>query len=417
MPRVCAAHAASRPRSRRSPCRPPPMRRPGRSTTGRSSTRRAASTSRGASRSCAVRDASGDVVVAAPPRQAARFRMRPQAAAGPLPGHQLPAPCDGNCGFARPARGPLLSPRARPLRRAHRGEGPVRPGRGCTMTRQALPARFPPRRAHPRGAALPARAAAAINSWALIDTLGPAARTSRRTASYVIGQPREGDAARRLPARHRQPDAGRRRARACSGPMITVSVERRCRQRSTTASATPRSTRSPGSRGMTQLLRGRLLGQRPLQRRGPGALLQPHRPAGPAALARLRARPPVLDRLLPALGLLALRRHAARLQDLLQGRLARHGAPASSCTRRRCSSAADTRFSMAVLTDGNPSHEYGTETLRGVAQRIFRAAAPTARRADPRRPARRHPPRRARGRAPLRARDPREPRLPHASTT
>jgi hypothetical protein len=30
------------------------------------------------------------------------------------------------------------------------------------------------------------------------------------------------------------------------------------------------------------------------------------------------------------------------------------------------------RFSMAVLTDGNPSHDYGTETLRGVAQRIFR---------------------------------------------
>jgi hypothetical protein len=30
------------------------------------------------------------------------------------------------------------------------------------------------------------------------------------------------------------------------------------------------------------------------------------------------------------------------------------------------------RFSLAVLTDGNPSHEYGTETLRGVARRIFR---------------------------------------------
>ncbi|HLM08764.1 MAG TPA: M15 family metallopeptidase [Thermoleophilaceae bacterium] len=31
------------------------------------------------------------------------------------------------------------------------------------------------------------------------------------------------------------------------------------------------------------------------------------------------------------------------------------------------------RLSMAVLTDGNPSHEYGTATLRGVARRIFRA--------------------------------------------
>ena len=30
-----------------------------------------------------------------------------------------------------------------------------------------------------------------------------------------------------------------------------------------------------------------------------------------------------------------------------------------------------TRVSMAVLTDGNRSHDYGTETLRGVAQRVF----------------------------------------------
>lgn len=29
------------------------------------------------------------------------------------------------------------------------------------------------------------------------------------------------------------------------------------------------------------------------------------------------------------------------------------------------------RFSMVVLTDGNPSHRYGTQTLRGVARRIF----------------------------------------------
>jgi D-alanyl-D-alanine dipeptidase len=51
-----------------------------------------------------------------------------------------------------------------------------------------------------------------------------------------------------------------------------------------------------------------------------------------------------------------------------------------------------TRVSMAVLTDGNPSHEYGTETLRGVAERLFRrpakrsgatASAATAGAADP----------------------------------
>ena len=37
--------------------------------------------------------------------------------------------------------------------------------------------------------------------------------------------------------------------------------------------------------------------------------------------------------------------------------------------------AGGTRFSMALLTDANPSHEYGTETLRGVAKRIFRPRA------------------------------------------
>jgi hypothetical protein len=30
------------------------------------------------------------------------------------------------------------------------------------------------------------------------------------------------------------------------------------------------------------------------------------------------------------------------------------------------------RFSLAVLTDGDPSHDYGTATLRGVAARLFR---------------------------------------------
>jgi D-alanyl-D-alanine dipeptidase len=36
------------------------------------------------------------------------------------------------------------------------------------------------------------------------------------------------------------------------------------------------------------------------------------------------------------------------------------------------------RVSMAVLSDGNPSHDYGTATLRGAAQRIFGARASTA---------------------------------------
>lgn len=40
-----------------------------------------------------------------------------------------------------------------------------------------------------------------------------------------------------------------------------------------------------------------------------------------------------------------------------------------------------TRVSLAVLTDGDPSHDYGTATLRGVARRIFDEPASTARHA------------------------------------
>jgi D-alanyl-D-alanine dipeptidase len=40
------------------------------------------------------------------------------------------------------------------------------------------------------------------------------------------------------------------------------------------------------------------------------------------------------------------------------------------------------RFSLAVLTDGNPSHDYGTATLRGAAARLFGADGAAARR-DP----------------------------------
>jgi len=42
-----------------------------------------------------------------------------------------------------------------------------------------------------------------------------------------------------------------------------------------------------------------------------------------------------------------------------------------------------TRVSMAVLIDGNPSHEYGTETLQGVAQRVFGRHAAAAQETDP----------------------------------
>jgi hypothetical protein len=32
----------------------------------------------------------------------------------------------------------------------------------------------------------------------------------------------------------------------------------------------------------------------------------------------------------------------------------------------------DRRVSLAILTTGNPSHPYGTETIRGIAKRLLR---------------------------------------------
>jgi zinc D-Ala-D-Ala dipeptidase len=40
------------------------------------------------------------------------------------------------------------------------------------------------------------------------------------------------------------------------------------------------------------------------------------------------------------------------------------------------------RVSLAVLTDGNPTHDFGTDTIRGAAERAFRGVPPAARSAD-----------------------------------
>ena len=84
---------------------------------------------------------------------------------------------------------------------------------------------------------------------------------------------------------------------------------------------------------------------------------------GPRAV---RARSALLDRELPALGLLPLLARRG-VQDLLQGRLAWNGA-GQLVHEAALFERGDTRISMAVLTDGNPSHEYGTNAARGCAR-------------------------------------------------
>ena len=245
------------------------------------------------------------------------------------------------------------------------------PGMHDEPPRAACP--LPVAAADPGGAALSARPR---RGQLMVRDRQLGARARLRAPPRVRErEPREGDAAHVLPARDRQPDAGRRRARGARADDHRL-LERR-RGHDLLPRRRRRAVPARQGRGHEELLRRRLLGERPLQRRGPGAALQPDRQADPAALARLRARPPVLDRLLPALGLLALRRRGG-VQDVLQGRLARDR-PGPARARGGAVRARGTRFSMAVLTDGNPSHEYGTETLQRGGAAGVRCAARTAR--------------------------------------
>ena len=229
--------------------------------------------------------------------------------------------------------------------------------------------------------------------------LGPAARL-RAAPGVREREPREGDAARGLPARHRQPHADAAE-RASLGPMITESsndaadtIYYRVGDAAlydVAKRAGMRASRSPAT-GATRT-------SAPRTRRASSTAST----GWSRALARLRARPPVLDRLLPALGLLALRSRAG-FRTFFKGGW-RGTAPASSCTRRRCSSA----VTRASRWRCSPTATRRTTTARrrcgawrsaifapagGLGPRP-RAGAGGGRHA-------RHPPRRPRRRPPLR---------------
>ena len=240
------------------------------------------------------------------------------AGSGPLHGDQLPATLRRQLRDARPAHRPLRAARADPLRRPDRGgaEGPSRPP--LHDEPQGTAGALPTRRACARGPALAARA----RRQQLVGALGlvGAHAQLRAAARLREREPGEGDAAGGVPARHRQPSAGCRRARLARSDDHGL-VERRGGHRLLPRRRRgPVPARSPG--WDAQLLGGRLLGERPVQRTGSGALLQQDRQARSEGLARVRPRASVLDREPPALGLFALL-DRGRLQDVLQGRLAR----------------------------------------------------------------------------------------------
>ena len=282
-------------------------------------------------------------------------------------------PCDGNCGLLDPPTDRCARRGADPLGRAHRGGRQGAPGPRLHDEPQGAARALPADRAHPGGAALAALARG--HQLVVADRLlGPAAWL-RAASDLREREPGEGHAAGGVPARHRQARPGRRRARLARPDDHGV-VERRGghdllpRRRRRALQARPAGRDE-------ELLGGRLLGERPLQRRGPGALLQPDRQAGPEGLAPVRARAAVVDRELPALGLLTLLARR-RVQDVLQGRLARDGSRAAR------SRGGAVRARRHAHLDGRAHRREPVARVRhgdaaGVAQRLFRRAPAAAR--------------------------------------
>lgn len=241
----------------------------------------------------------------------------------------------------------------------------TRPGRGCWMTRHAFPARFPSA-ARVRAVRRFLRGRAGINSWALVDSWGrPRGFAPNRV--YVSGSVVKAMllAAYLRRVGNRMPDAGERTS---LDPMITSS-----------------------SNAAADAIYNRV-GDAPLYEVARRAGMTRFSVAGYWANARFSAADQArlfraIDRLVPR----ASRAYARRLLSSIVP-WQRWGFSRFSLARGfrtffkggwRTTGAGwlvheaalfergDTRVSMAVLTDGNPSHEYGTETLRGVARRIF----------------------------------------------
>ena len=312
-----------------------------------------------------VLDAGGEPVVRRRVKHRARFTMHRQLPPGTYRVVSYQLPCNGNCRLLDPPAD-RCSKRVRILSdgltevTAH-----VRPHRGCRMSRRALPARFPPVE-RIQAVQRYLRTRGALNSWALIDSWGRlhgfAHERIYATASVVK--------AMLLVAYLRQ--IGNRMPsdseRATLGPMITIS-----------------------SNDAATAIYNRL-GDGPLVELARLGGMKRFSIAGHWGNAHFSAEDQA--RLFNGIDLLAPRASRAYARSLLSS-IADHqrwgfsrfsqargfetffkGGWRETATGQLVHEAAlfergDTRISMAVLTDGNPSHEHGTETLRGVAERIF----------------------------------------------
>ena len=303
-----------------------------------------------------VRGIRGKLVVA---KRTSRpiFRMQRRLGPGRYTVISYQRPCAGNCGMLDP-------PTDRCARRVRVLSGGltevavhVRPGRRCTMSRHALPARFPPL-SRVRAVQGWLRTRSGSNSWALVDSWG-------RMHSFAPGRVYVSASlvkAMLLVAylrgiRNRAPDAGER---ASLGPMITASSN----------DAADTIYYRVGDAALNRV--ARLVGmrsfswpatrERPLQRAGPGALLQRIDRLVPRA-SRATPALPLVDRELPALGLLALLARG-RFKTFFKGGWRGTGA-GQLVHEAALFERGGTRISMAVLTDGTARMTTGPRRCAG----------------------------------------------------
>ena len=318
-----------------------------------------------------VRSAAGEVV-GRRRVQRARFHMKRRLPPGRYRVISYQRPCAGNCALRDP-------PTGRCARRVRIFSGGltevavrVRPGRPCRMSRSALPARFPPL-GRVRAVRRWLRSRGAVNSWSLVDSWGRlhnfAPQRTYVSASVVKAMLL---VAYLRGIGNRAPDAGER---GMLGPMIMVS-----------------------SNGAANRVYYRV-GDAALYRLAQLAGMRSFSVAGYWANARFSAEDQArlfnrIDRLVPQASRGYARTLLSSIASYQRWGFSRYsqavgfrtffkGGWRATGAGRLVHEAAlfergPTRFSMAVLTDGNPSHDHGTETLRGVAQRIFRPGRPRA---------------------------------------
>jgi zinc D-Ala-D-Ala dipeptidase len=313
-----------------------------------------------------VRDARGAVVVRKRLQHKPRFGVRRKLRPGRYRVVSYQRPCDGNCGFLDP-------PTDRCSRRMRilpggltRVKTTVRPGRGCRMSPHALPARFPPRKR-----ILAVRryleTRSGTNSWVLIDNWG----RLRGFAPHRVYVSASLVKAMLLTAYlrsigNRMPDANES---AVLGRMITA---------------------SSNEDADTIYYR---LGDGPLFELAKLAGMSRFSVAGYWGNAHFSAEDQArffnrIDRLAPKASRAYARSLLSSIVPYQRWGFSRFASAAGFKTffkggwrgtdagqlvhEAALFERGDTRVSMAVLTDGNSSHDYGTETLRGVAERVFR---------------------------------------------